>query len=97
MDQDTTTTPFDMVVMNEMSRYQLTLDALKHFPRAHVQAANAITLFSKKLNEHHDYIRQNLEDMPEIRNWHWTVDFSDSAAPAPMAKGHPRKAMFTDS
>ena len=97
MDQGTTTTPFDMVVLNEMSRYQLALDALKHVPRLRVQAANAINLFGKKLNERHDYIRENLEDMPEIRNWQWTADFSDAASPAPMAKGHPEKAMFTDS
>jgi xylulose-5-phosphate/fructose-6-phosphate phosphoketolase len=97
MDQGTTTTPFDMVVLNEMSRYQLALDALKHIPRLRVQAANAINLFGKKLIEHHDYIREHLEDMPEIRNWKWTADFSDSTAPAPMAKGHPSKALFTDS
>ncbi len=97
MDQGTTTTPFDMVVLNEMSRYQLALDALKHIPRLRAQAADGITLFGKKLNEHHDYIRQNLEDMPEIRNWQWTKDFSESTAPAPLAKGHPEKAMFTDS
>jgi xylulose-5-phosphate/fructose-6-phosphate phosphoketolase len=97
MDQGTTTTPFDMVVLNEMSRYHLALDALKHIPRLRVQAASVIQMFGKKLNEHHDYIREHLEDMPEIRNWQWTADFSDSAAPAPLAKGHPQKAMFTDS
>jgi xylulose-5-phosphate/fructose-6-phosphate phosphoketolase len=86
-----------MVVLNEMSRFHLALDALKHIPRLRLQAADAVALFGKKLNEHHDYIRQNLEDMPEIRNWQWTVDFSDAAAPAPLAKGHPSKAMFTDS
>ena len=97
IDQGTTTTPFDMVVLNEMSRFHLALDALKHIPRLRVQAADAIQLFGKKLHEHHDYIREHLEDMPEIRNWHWTADFRDSAAPAPLAKGHPQKAMFTDS
>jgi len=97
MDEGTTTTPFDMVVLNEMSRYQLALDALKHIPRLRLQAADAITLFNKKLNEHHDYIREHLEDMPEIRNWHWTADFSDATEPAPLAKGHPGKALFTDS
>jgi len=35
--------------------------------------------------------------MPEIRNWQWTADFSECATPAPLAKGHPGKAMFTDS
>jgi xylulose-5-phosphate/fructose-6-phosphate phosphoketolase len=97
IDEGTTTTPFDMIVLNEMSRFHLALDALKHIPRLRVQAADAIQLFGKKLHEHHDYIREHLEDMPEIRNWQWTADFSDSAAPAPLAKGHPQKAMFTDS
>jgi xylulose-5-phosphate/fructose-6-phosphate phosphoketolase len=97
MDYGTTTTPFDMVVLNEMSRFHLALDALKHVPRLRLQAAAAIDLFGKKLNEHHNYIREHLEDMPEIRNWKWTADFSDSTAPAPLAKGHPSKAMFTDS
>jgi len=97
IDQGTTTTPFDMVVLNEMSRFHLALDALKHIPRLRVQAANAIEMFSGKLNAHHDYIRHHLEDMPEIRNWKWTADFSESVAPAPMAKGHPGRALFTDS
>jgi xylulose-5-phosphate/fructose-6-phosphate phosphoketolase len=97
MDRGTTTTPFDMVVLNEMSRFHLALDALKHVPRLRSQAASAVDLFGKKLEEHHDYIREHLEDMPEIRNWQWTKDFSDAAAPAPLAKGHPEKAMFTDS
>jgi Alcohol dehydrogenase GroES-like domain len=43
------------------------------------------------------YIRQHLEDMPEIRNWHWTADFSESSEPAPLAKGHPRASVFTDA
>jgi xylulose-5-phosphate/fructose-6-phosphate phosphoketolase len=86
-----------MVVLNEMSRFHLALDALKHIPRLRAQAENAINFFNQELHRHHDYIREHLEDMPEIRNWQWTKDFSDAAAPAPMAKGHPEKAMFTDS
>jgi xylulose-5-phosphate/fructose-6-phosphate phosphoketolase len=97
MDHGTTTTPFDMVVLNEMSRFHLALDALKHIPRLRSQAENAINFFNQELHRHHDYIREHLEDMPEIRNWQWTKDFSDATAPAPLAKGHPQKAMFTDS
>ncbi len=97
MDRGTTTTPFDMVVLNEMSRFHLALDALKHIPRLRLQAEHAITFFNQELQRHHDYIREHLEDMPEIRNWQWTKDFSDATAPAPLAKGHPQKAMFTDS
>jgi xylulose-5-phosphate/fructose-6-phosphate phosphoketolase len=54
-------------------------------------------MFNRKLYEHHDYIRQHLEDIPEIRNWQWTADFSEPTAPPPLAKGHPRKALFSDS
>jgi xylulose-5-phosphate/fructose-6-phosphate phosphoketolase len=54
-------------------------------------------MFNRKLYEHHDYIRQHLEDMPEIRNWQWTADFSEPTTPAPLAKGHPPKAVFSDS
>jgi xylulose-5-phosphate/fructose-6-phosphate phosphoketolase len=97
MDRGTTTTPFDMVVLNEMSRFHLALDALKHIPRLRLQAEHAINFFNQELQRHHDYIREHLEDMPEIRNWQWTKDFSDSTTPAPLAKGHPQKAMFTDS
>jgi xylulose-5-phosphate/fructose-6-phosphate phosphoketolase len=97
MDHGTTTTPFDMVVLNEMSRFHLALDALKHIPRLRLAANSAINFFNQELQRHHDYIREHLEDMPEIRNWQWTKDFIDAKAPAPLAKGHPQKAMFTDS
>jgi len=97
MDQGTTTTPFDMVVLNEMSRFHLALDALKHIPRLRLQAEKAVNFFNQELQRHHNYIREHLEDLPEIRNWQWTKDFSDATAPAPLAKGHPQKAMFTDS
>jgi xylulose-5-phosphate/fructose-6-phosphate phosphoketolase len=97
MDQGTTTTPFDMVVLNQMSRYHLAIDALKNVPRLRSVASDVIDMFNRKLYEHHDYIRQHLEDMPEIRNWHWTDDFSEANAPPPLAKGHPRPNAFTDS
>ena len=97
MDHGTTTTPFDMVVLNEMSRFHLALDALKHIPRLRLAADSAVNFFNHELQRHHDFIREHLEDMPEIRNWQWTKDFSDATAPAPLAKGHPQKAMFTDS
>jgi xylulose-5-phosphate/fructose-6-phosphate phosphoketolase len=97
MDQGTTTTPFDMVVLNQMSRFHLAIDALKNVPRLRSVASDVIDRFNRKLYEHHDYIRQHLEDMPEIRNWHWTADFSEAVAPPPLAKGHPRPSVFTDS
>jgi xylulose-5-phosphate/fructose-6-phosphate phosphoketolase len=97
MDRGTTTTPFDMVVLNEMSRFHLALDALEQVPRLRTQAAKAVALFEGKLDEHHAYIREHLEDMPEITNWRWTSDFSEASSPPPLAKGHPRANLFTDS
>jgi xylulose-5-phosphate/fructose-6-phosphate phosphoketolase len=96
-DYGTTTTPFDMVVLNKMSRYHLVIDALKHVPRLRSQVSETIDLFSRKLYDHSVYIRQHFEDLPEIRNWHWTTDFSEPAEPPPLAKGQPRGQVFTDS
>jgi xylulose-5-phosphate/fructose-6-phosphate phosphoketolase len=97
MDKGTTTTPFDMVVLNEMSRYHLAIEALKHVSRLRPEASKAIDMFYEKLDEHNAYIRRHLEDMPEIRNWSWTADFHDPDAPAPLAKGHARPDSFTNS
>ncbi len=96
-DEGTTTTPFDMVVLNKMSRFHLAIDALKHVPRLRSQASDAIDMFNRKLYEHHAYIRQHFQDMPEIRNWSWTKDFSEPAAPPPPAKGQPSGQLFSDS
>jgi xylulose-5-phosphate/fructose-6-phosphate phosphoketolase len=97
MDRGTTTTPFDMVVLNEMSRYHLAIEALKHVPRLRARADEVTELFNAKLYEHHEYIREHLEDMPEIRNWYWTSDLREPTAPPPLAKGHPRAALFSDA
>jgi xylulose-5-phosphate/fructose-6-phosphate phosphoketolase len=86
-----------MVVLNEMSRFHLAIDALTHVPRLRAQSEAAIDLFNKKLYEHQAYIREHLEDMPEIRNWQWSADFQERRTPPPQAKGHPRAALFTDS
>jgi xylulose-5-phosphate/fructose-6-phosphate phosphoketolase len=96
-DEGTTTTPFDMVVLNKMSRFHLAIDALKHVPRLRSQASDAIDMFNQKLYEHHAYIRQHFEDLPEIRNWSWTKDFTEADAPPPLAKGQPRSQLFSDS
>jgi xylulose-5-phosphate/fructose-6-phosphate phosphoketolase len=96
-DVGTTTTPFDMVVLNKMSRFHLAIDALKHVPRLRSQASDAIDMFKRKLYEHHAYIREHFEDMPEIRNWSWTKDFSEPPAPPPLAKEQPRAQLFSDA
>jgi xylulose-5-phosphate/fructose-6-phosphate phosphoketolase len=66
-------------------------------PRLRSQASDAIDMFNRKLYEHHAYIREHFEDMPEIRNWHWTKDFSEPSAPPPLAKDQPRGQSFSDA
>jgi xylulose-5-phosphate/fructose-6-phosphate phosphoketolase len=71
IEQGTTTTPFDMVVLNEMSRYHLVLEALRRL-RLSDPKASALTAFCHTMLErHHRYIRAQLEDLPEIRDWVW--------------------------
>jgi xylulose-5-phosphate/fructose-6-phosphate phosphoketolase len=70
-EEGTTTTPFDMVVLNNMDRYQLAIDALKRVPRVKVSSDHAIQKFEDKLREHKQYIRIHGEDMPEVANWRW--------------------------
>jgi len=76
MEEGTTTTPFDMVVMNQMSRYHLAMEAVKRVPRMQLQADVFIAHCEKKLQEHHTYICENLDDMPEIKNWKWEYNSS---------------------
>jgi xylulose-5-phosphate/fructose-6-phosphate phosphoketolase len=96
-DWGTTTTPFDMVVLNKMSRFHLAIDALKHVPRLRSLASDAIDMFNRKLYEHHAYIREHIQDLPEIRNWSWTKDFREPQAPPPLAKAHPGAKPFTNA
>ena len=71
-EQGTTTTPFDMVVLNQMSRYHLALDALDRSPRELPGRTFFASTATTMLSRHHDYIREHLEDMPEVRNWAWS-------------------------
>lgn len=72
MEEGTTTTPFDMVVLNQMSRYHLAIEAVKRVPRMCEQIDSFIEKCETKLNEHHTYICAHLDDMPEIKNWKWS-------------------------
>jgi xylulose-5-phosphate/fructose-6-phosphate phosphoketolase len=67
----TTTTPFDMVVLNEMSRYHLVMEALRRSRRTPDGAAELHHFCEDQLRRHHRYVREHFEDMPEIREWRW--------------------------
>ena len=80
-----------------MSRFHLAMDALKYLTRQRSHVSDVIDMFNGKLYEHHSYIREHLEDLPEARNWRWTADFSEPAAPPLLAESHPRGQLFSDA
>jgi xylulose-5-phosphate/fructose-6-phosphate phosphoketolase len=73
IEEGTTTTPFDMTVLNHMSRYHLAIDVLHRASRMQSRAGELISRFEQKLAEHTAYIREHGEDMPEIRDWRWSA------------------------
>jgi xylulose-5-phosphate/fructose-6-phosphate phosphoketolase len=71
-EEGTTTTPFDMCVLNNIDRFQLSLDAIKRVPRLAAQVDAAEQWYSEAIQRHRLYVSENGEDMPEIRNWRWS-------------------------
>jgi xylulose-5-phosphate/fructose-6-phosphate phosphoketolase len=70
--EGTTTTPFDMVVMNDLDRYRLTLDAIERVPRLKDRVAGETARYWATMERHKLYIAEEGDDLPEVRNWQWT-------------------------
>src|SRR6266496_354770 len=72
-EEGTTTTPFDMVVLNNLDRYQLALDAIRRIPRLAGQVEKATDRYWTTMERHKLYVIEHGEDMPEVRNWKWAA------------------------
>jgi len=72
-EEGTTTTPFDMVVLNNLDRYQLALDAIRRVPRLAGQVEMATARYWATMERHKLYICEHGDDMPEVRDWRWTA------------------------
>ncbi len=70
-EEGTTTTPFDMLVLNDLDRFHLVADVIDRVPTLGASAAYIKQEIRDRLIEHKQYIRKYGQDMPEIRNWKW--------------------------
>lgn len=70
-EEGTTTTPFDMVVMNDLDRFDLVMDAIERVPSLQVTGAYVKQAMQDKLIEHKRYVTERGEDLPEVKNWQW--------------------------
>ncbi|MGK0714448.1 phosphoketolase family protein [Leucobacter sp. W1153] len=77
-EEGTTTTPFDMCVLNQIDRFNLAISVIDRVTSLQDVSAHVREELKNKLIEHRQYILANGEDMPEIKNWQWTV------APGPV-------------
>jgi xylulose-5-phosphate/fructose-6-phosphate phosphoketolase len=76
-EEGTTTTPFDMTVLNQVDRFDLAMDVIDRVPRLQGTSGWARETLKNKLIEHRIHVRTHGEDLPEIRDWAW------SSAPGP--------------
>ena len=70
-ERGTTTTPFDMVVLNDLDRYRLALDAIERVPRLRDRVPAETARYWTTMERHKLYIAENGDDMPEVREWRW--------------------------
>jgi xylulose-5-phosphate/fructose-6-phosphate phosphoketolase len=72
-EEGTTTTPFDMLVMNEMDRFHLVIDVIDRVPGLARRAAVLRQQMVDKRTQHREYVRRTGEDLPEVRDWRWVT------------------------
>ncbi len=78
-EEGTTTTPFDMLVMNDMDRFHLVMDVIDRVPGLARRAAGLRQRMVDKRAEHREYTRRTGEDLPEVHDWTWPLPTTPSA------------------
>ena len=73
-EEGSTTTPFDMVVRNDLDRFHLVMDVIDRVPGLASSAAPVRQAMTDKRRQHTAYIREHGDDLPEVRDWRWSVD-----------------------
>ncbi|MGN7752079.1 phosphoketolase family protein [Sinorhizobium sp. 22678] len=86
-EEGTTTTPFDMVVLNELDRFHLVSDVIDRLPQLGARAAYFKQAIQAKLIEHREYIEKHGDDMPSISGWTWGVRSTEQVSAATSTEG----------
>ncbi len=79
-EEGTTTTPFDMCVLNDLDRFHLVGDVIDRVPNLRARAAYAKQAMHDRLSDHKQYICRYGDDMPEITGWRWGQEAASAAA-----------------
>ncbi|QCX27685.1 phosphoketolase family protein [Nocardioides jishulii] len=88
-EEGTTTTPFDMTVLNQVDRFNLAIDVIDRVPSLQIVGAPVREILRDKLIEHRIYIRTHGEDLPEIQDWQWGMGAGPQAATPDPAQNAP--------
>ena len=89
-EEGTTTTPFDMAVMNDLDRYHLVGDVVDRVPHLRSRVAYVKQFVRDKLIEHREYVRRHGQDMPAVREWQWSPVQPANVSAAASRRHHRR-------
>ena len=82
-EEGTTTTPFDMLMLNDMDRFHLVIDVIDRVPGLGPRAAHLRQHMVDERLRHRAYTREHGEDPPELRNWTWPAPDGGASSPPP--------------
>jgi xylulose-5-phosphate/fructose-6-phosphate phosphoketolase len=88
-EEGTTTTPFDMVMMNDADRYHLVMDVIDRVPGLATRAAGVRQLMVDTRRRARQWTRTHGDDLPEVRDWRWDVDADPERGESPSTTADP--------
>jgi xylulose-5-phosphate/fructose-6-phosphate phosphoketolase len=87
LEEGTTTTPFDMVMLNDMDRFHLVMDVIERVPGLRQRAAGLRQEMQDERLRHRLYTREHGDDSPDVRDWVWPFEGIPASARPPVAAG----------